>query len=76
LKSSCLSLHKVEEGMEMRFPPGDTAPIAALDVEAAFQLTLPLLKLPRRFRGACSLAVELHRTLFKGVPRLKIPRRR
>ena len=45
--------------MELRFPPGDTAPIAALDVEAAFQLTLPLLKLPRRFRGACSLAVEL-----------------
>jgi hypothetical protein len=45
--------------MELRFPPGDTAPIAALDVEAALQLTLPLLKLPRRFRGACSLAVEL-----------------
>ncbi len=45
--------------MELRFPPGDTAPIAALDVEAAFQLTLPLLKLPRNFWGACSLAVEL-----------------
>ena len=45
--------------MEMRFPPGDTAPIAAIDVEAALQLTLPLLKLPRKFQGACSLAVEL-----------------
>ena len=45
--------------MELRFPPGDTAPIAALDVEAAFQLTLPLLKLPGEFWGACSLAVEL-----------------
>ena len=50
--------------MELRFPPGDTAPIGALDVEAAFQLTLPLLKLPSRFAGACSLAVELE----EGVP--------
>ena len=45
--------------MELRFPPGDTAPIGALDVEAAFQLALPLLKLPRRLSGTCSPAVEL-----------------
>jgi hypothetical protein len=45
--------------MELRHPPGDTAPIAALDVEAAFQLTLPLLELPPDLHGSCSLAVEL-----------------
>ncbi|MGB7587930.1 MAG: hypothetical protein WBM00_04400 [Solirubrobacterales bacterium] len=45
--------------MEHRHPPGDTAPIAALDVEAAFLLTLPLLELPPDLSGTCSLAVEL-----------------
>ncbi len=45
--------------MEHRFPLGDTAPIAALDVEAAFLLTLPLLELPADLSGSCSLAVEL-----------------
>ena len=52
--------------MELRFPPGDTAPIGALDVEAAFQLALPLLKLPRRFSGACSLEVELEEDVADG----------
>jgi hypothetical protein len=45
--------------MEQRFPFGDTAPTAALDVEAAFLLTLPLLELPADLSGSCSLAVEL-----------------
>lgn len=45
--------------MEHRHPPGDTAPISALDVEAAFKLTLPLLRLPRGLSGACALTVEL-----------------
>ena len=45
--------------VELRHPPGDTAPIAALDVEAAFRLTLPLLRLPAEFSGTCSMAVEL-----------------
>jgi len=45
--------------MELRHPPGDTAAIAALDVEASFLLTLPLLELPADFSGSCSLAVEL-----------------
>lgn len=45
--------------MELRHPPGDTAPIAARDVEAAFLLTLPLLELPRELSGTCSLAVDL-----------------
>lgn len=45
--------------MEHRHPAGDTAPIAALDVEAAFLLTLPLLDLPAELSGTCSLAVEL-----------------
>jgi hypothetical protein len=45
--------------MELRYPPGDTAPIAALDVQAAFQLTLPMLELSSDLAGSCSLAVEL-----------------
>ncbi len=45
--------------LEYRHPPGDTAPIAALDVEAAFQLTLPLLELPEKLSGSCSLSVDL-----------------
>jgi hypothetical protein len=45
--------------MELRYPPGDTAPIAALDVQASFQLTLPMLKLPPDLIGSCSLVVEL-----------------
>ncbi|MGB7587436.1 MAG: hypothetical protein WBM00_01875 [Solirubrobacterales bacterium] len=45
--------------LELRHPPGDTAAFAALDVEASFLLTLPLLRLPRRMSGSCSLAVEL-----------------
>lgn len=45
--------------MELRHPPGDTAAVAALDVEASFLLTLPLLELPAELSGACSLAVEL-----------------
>jgi hypothetical protein len=50
--------------MEHRFPFGDTAPIAALDVEAAFLLTLPLLELPAELSGSCSLAVELDEGVF------------
>ncbi len=45
--------------MELRHPLGDTAPIAAADVEAALGLTLPLLRLPTGLSGACSLEVEL-----------------
>lgn len=45
--------------MELRHPPGDTAPIAVLDVQAAFLLTLPLLELPEGISGSCSLAVDL-----------------
>jgi hypothetical protein len=49
--------------LEHRHPPGDTAPIAALDVEAAFLLTLPLLELPPELSGTCSLAVDLEEGL-------------
>jgi hypothetical protein len=45
--------------MEHRYPPGDTAPIAALDANAAFLLTLPLLELPPELSGTCSLSVDL-----------------
>jgi hypothetical protein len=52
--------------MELRHPPGDTAPIAALDVQAAFHLTLPLLELPPDLSGSCSLAVELDEGVLHG----------
>ncbi len=45
--------------MELRHPPGDTAAVASLDVEASFLLTLPLLELPADLSGSCSMAVEL-----------------
>jgi hypothetical protein len=45
--------------LEARHPPGDTAPIAVADVEAAFRLALPLLRLPGRVAGSCALLVEL-----------------
>jgi hypothetical protein len=45
--------------MELRHPREDIAPIAAADVEAALQLALPLLRLPRGLSGTCSLSVEL-----------------
>lgn len=37
----------------------ETAPIDALDVEAAFQLALPLLELPESLSGECRLGVVL-----------------
>lgn len=44
---------------EVRHPLEDTAPIAALDVQASFLFTLPLLELPRGLSGSCSLTVDL-----------------
>lgn len=44
---------------ELRHPLEDTAPIAALDVQAAFLLTLPMVELPDGLSGTCSLAVDL-----------------
>ena len=45
--------------MELRHPRGDTAPVAAADVEALLQLALPLLRMRRGRSGSCSLSVEL-----------------
>ncbi len=45
--------------LERRNPTEDMAPIAPLDVEAAFLLTLPLLELPGELSGSCRLGVEL-----------------
>jgi hypothetical protein len=45
--------------MELRHPPGGTAPIAVADVEAGFRLALPLLRLPADAAGTCALAVGL-----------------
>jgi DNA-binding HxlR family transcriptional regulator len=39
--------------------PNDTVPIAPLDVEAGFMLTVPLLRLPPELSGSCRLSVEL-----------------
>ena len=45
--------------MEIRHPPGDTEPIAPLDVEAAFQLTLPLVSLSEELSASCRLTVPV-----------------
>jgi len=44
---------------ECRFPQADILPPELLDAEAAFQVSLPLLKLPAELRGRCRLAVLL-----------------
>jgi DNA-binding HxlR family transcriptional regulator len=45
--------------LERRNPSDEMAPIAPLDVEAAFLLTLPQLTLPVGLSGSCRLGVEL-----------------
>jgi DNA-binding HxlR family transcriptional regulator len=44
---------------ERRWSADETPPVAPLDVEAAFLLTLPLLRLPVDLAGECRLVVEL-----------------
>jgi DNA-binding HxlR family transcriptional regulator len=43
---------------ERRHLPEATAPIGRIDVEAAFLLTIPMLRLPVELSGSCRLAVE------------------
>jgi DNA-binding HxlR family transcriptional regulator len=43
---------------ERQHLPDDTAPIAKIDVESAFLLTLPLVDLSSEHSGVCRLAVE------------------
>jgi DNA-binding HxlR family transcriptional regulator len=45
--------------LERRNPTGDMVPIAPLDIEAGFLLTLPLIELPSDLSGSCRLGVEL-----------------
>lgn len=45
--------------VEVHYPEELMAPPDLLDVEAAFQLALPLLKLPSGLRGACRLGVQI-----------------
>lgn len=45
--------------LERRAPRDDMEPITALDVEAGFLLTLPLLELPADLSGSCQLGVDL-----------------
>ena len=45
--------------MEIRHPPGETEPIAPLDVEAAFQLALPLVSLSEELSASCRLTVAV-----------------
>lgn len=52
--------------LELRHPREDTAPIAAADVEAALQLTLPLLRMPTGLSGSCALSVELDEGVVGG----------
>jgi hypothetical protein len=45
--------------MELHYPEPDVAPPEALDVDAAFQLVLPLLWLPPEVSGTCRLDVRI-----------------
>jgi DNA-binding HxlR family transcriptional regulator len=45
--------------IERRQPIRGAAPIDALDVEAAFHLSLPMLELPKELSGTCRLGVNL-----------------
>lgn len=45
--------------LELREPQDEAEPPTPLDIEAAFQLALPLLRLPTDVGGSCALAVEL-----------------
>ncbi len=47
---------------ERRNLPAENAPVTALDVEAAFLLTLPLVQLPDSLSGSCRLEVRLPKT--------------
>lgn len=55
---------------ERRYRLEDTQPIGRLDVEAAFLLAVPLLRMPQRFDGKVRLAVEVQggsSPVFAGV---------
>jgi DNA-binding HxlR family transcriptional regulator len=45
--------------LERRDPTDSMAPIDALDVEAGFRLSLPLLELPKELSGRCRLGLNL-----------------
>jgi hypothetical protein len=45
--------------LERHYPEEDIAPPDILDVEAAFQLTLPLLRLPADLAGPCRLGAQM-----------------
>jgi DNA-binding HxlR family transcriptional regulator len=44
---------------ERRYVPDETPPVSRLDVETAFLLAVPLMKLPAAASGRCRLAVEV-----------------
>jgi hypothetical protein len=44
---------------ECRYPEDDVLPPDVFDVEAAFQMALPQLRLPPHLRGACRLGVQM-----------------
>jgi len=44
---------------ELRYPEEDVLPPDVFDVEAAFQMALPLLRLPPELRGTCRAGVRL-----------------
>jgi DNA-binding HxlR family transcriptional regulator len=48
-------------------PPDDVLPPDRLDVEAAFQLALPLVVLPRELSGTCRLSAQLEDGSLAGV---------
>jgi DNA-binding HxlR family transcriptional regulator len=44
---------------ELHYPEGDTLPPDILDVETAYQMALPLLRLPADLSGSCRLGVQI-----------------
>lgn len=44
---------------ERRYPEADVLPPDVFDIEAAFQMALPLLMLPPELRGSCRLGVQI-----------------
>ncbi|HET9162463.1 MAG TPA: hypothetical protein VFN89_03325 [Solirubrobacterales bacterium] len=44
---------------ERHYPDDDVLPPDVFDVEAAFQMALPLLRLPPHLRGSCRLGVQI-----------------
>lgn len=57
--------------LERRHNAAEATPIEPLDVTVAFQLALPLLRLPGEYSGSCALAVEVSGDLAGATARVE-----